>query len=327
MPYSRIVGVGSALPKKVLTNSDLEKMMDTSDEWIRTRTGMVERRMTEPSEATSDLAVQAAFKALEYASMEPEELDCIIVTTVTPDMFFPATANFVQDRLGAKVGTPSFDLAAACTGFIYGMAVADSFIRSGMYRTVLVVGADTLTKVCDYQDRTTCILFGDGAGAIVLQASEEKQGVLSTHLFSDGAQWHLLNQPGGGSRNPATHETVEKRLHYIKMKGNELFKFAVRTMEHAGLVALRDNGLTMDDIDLYIPHQANIRIMEAAAKRLGCPPEKVYSIVDRYANTSNATVPMALDEAIQEGRAREGDLILTTSFGGGLTWGSAILRL
>jgi len=327
MPFSCLVGIGSALPKKVLTNRDLEKIMDTSDEWIRARTGMVERRMTEPGEATSDLAVQAAFKALEYASMEPEELDCIIVTTVTPDMFFPATGNFVQDRLGAKVGTPSFDLAAACTGYIYGVAVADSFIRTGMYRTVLVVGADTLTKVCDYQDRTTSILFGDGAGATILQASEEKQGVLSCYLFSDGGQWHLLNQPGGGSRYPSTHETVENRLHYIKMKGNELFKFAVRTMEHAGLVALQDNGLTIEDIDLYIPHQANIRIIEAAAKRLGCPLEKVYSVVDRYANTSNATVPIALDEAVHEGRAREGDLILTTSFGGGLTWGSAIFRL
>ncbi len=327
MPYSRLVGIGSELPKKVLTNKDLEKMMDTSDEWIRTRTGMVERRVSEPDQTTSDVAVQAAFGALDYASMEPEELDCIIVTTVTPDMFFPATGNLVQDRLGAKVGTPSFDLAAACTGFIYGVAVADSFIRTETYKTVLVVGADTLTKVCDYQDRTTSILFGDGAGAVILQASDEKQGVLSTHLFSDGAQWHLLNQPGGGSRHPATHESVENRLHYIKMKGNELFKFAVRTMEHAGLVALQHNGLTIDDIDLYVPHQANIRIIEAAAKRLGCPMEKVYSVVDRYANTSNATVPIALYEAIHEGRAREGDLILTTSFGGGLTWGSAVLRL
>jgi 3-oxoacyl-[acyl-carrier-protein] synthase-3 len=326
MPCVRIIGTGSFAPAKVLTNFDLEKMVETSDEWIRTRTGISERRVSAEDEATSDLAYQASLHALEAASLDPADLDMILVATITPDMFFPSTACILQERLHAR-RSGAMDISAACSGFIYGLAVVDGLLRLGAMRTVLLVGAETLTKIVNWKDRNTCVLFGDGAGAVVLRADEGERGILSTHLFADGGKGPLLMLPGGGSRNPMSQRVLDEGLGLIHMaNGNEVFKVAVRAMEDAALTALKHNNLEVGDVDLLIPHQANLRIISAVGQRLGLSEEKVCVNVQKFGNTSAASIPLALDEAVRAGRVKAGDLILLCAFGGGLTWGSAVIR-
>ncbi|BAF59926.1 3-oxoacyl-(acyl-carrier-protein) synthase III [Pelotomaculum thermopropionicum SI] len=320
-----IAGVGCYLPDRVLTNAHLEEMVETSDEWIITRSGIRERRIASPDQATSDLAVIAAGRALAAAGIGPEEVDMVIVATNTPDMFFPATACLVQDRIGAK-RAGAFDLAAGCTGFIYAMAVGSQFISTGASRTVLVIGAETLSRVTNWEDRNTCVLFGDGAGAVVLRPSADESGILAFKLYSDGSKGPLLMMPAGGSRRPATRETVEEKLHYIHMNGREVFKFAVRIMEDAVAEVLDATGLKESEVDFFIPHQANIRIIDSAAKRLGLPMDKVLVNVDRYGNTSTASIPLALEEAWRGGRIKKGDNIVMVGFGAGLTWGAMVIR-
>jgi len=326
MPCTRIVGTGSYAPLKVITNADLEKMVDTSDEWIRTRTGISERRMAGEDEATSDLAYHASVQALEAAQLDPADLDTILVATITPDMFFPSTACFLQERLQAR-RAGALDISAACSGFIYGLAVADGLLRLGTMRTVLLVGAETLTKVVNWKDRNTCVLFGDGAGAAVLKSSQGERGILSTHLYADGSKGPMLLMPGGGSRHPVSQRVVDEQLATIRMaNGNEVFKNAVRAMEDAALTALKHNHLDVGDVDLLIPHQANLRIINAVGQRLGLTDDRVCVNVQKFGNTSAASIPIALDEAVREGRVKAGDLILLCAFGGGLTWASALIR-
>ena len=320
-----IVGTGSSAPEKVLTNFDLEKMVDTSDEWIRTRTGIRERRVADKETATSDMAAQAARRALEDAGMGAEELEMIIVGTVTPDMNFPSTACLVQDKIGAKRAAV-LDISAGCSGFIYGLSLARGLIDIGEYSTVLVIGAETLTKILDWEDRNTCVLFGDGAGAAILHTGDKGRGILATYLGGDGSLGTLLALPAGGSRLPASHQTVEERLHYIKMAGNEVFKSAVRAMGNSAIVALEKAGLSNQDVDLLIPHQANLRIIQATAKRIDLPMEKVYVNLDRYGNTSAASIPIALDEARRSGLIKKGDISLLVAFGAGFTWGSVVIK-
>jgi 3-oxoacyl-[acyl-carrier-protein] synthase-3 len=326
MERSRIIGTGSAAPSRILSNADLERMVETSDEWVMSRTGISERRICAESEDTATLAEAAALGALESASLDPMDLDLIMVATITPALLFPATACLLQDQLRARRAA-ALDVSAACSGFLYGLAVADTFIRTGMYRNILLVGAETLSILTDWTDRNTCVLFGDGAGAVILQGQMGDFGVLSTHLYSDGSQWRLLMAPGGGSRHPVSPEVLEQRLNKIKMlSGNEVFRIAVRAMEDACITALKHNGLEISDVDLIVPHQANARIIQALAHRLSLPMEKVMMNIGRYGNTSAASVPLALDEAVRSGRIRKGDLVLLTAFGGGLTWGSAAIR-
>ena len=320
-----ITGTGSCLPGRVLTNAELEQMVATSDAWIRTRTGIRERRLTDANVAASDLAVPAALKALAMAGVPAAEVDLIIVTTVTPDTLFPATACRVQERLGARRAA-AFDLSAGCSGFIYGLATAGQFIASGFYRTALVIGVEVLSKIINWEDRNTCVIFGDGAGAVVLQALPPGQGILGLHLGSDGSGGNLLTLPAGGSRLPASISTVQDRLHTIQMNGPEVFKFAVRIMVEASLKALEAAGLGKEDVDFLIPHQANIRIIEAATKRLELRPDQVYVNLDRYGNMSSASIPVALDEACREGRLKPGDRVVLVAFGSGLTWGAAVLK-
>ncbi|GAW91076.1 beta-ketoacyl-ACP synthase III [Calderihabitans maritimus] len=320
-----IVGTGSYVPEQIISNSDLEKMVDTSDEWIRTRTGIRERRKADDNTATSDLAIVAAQRALEDAGVNPEDVDLIIVATVTPDMLFPATACLVQKAIGAERAA-AFDLEAACSGFIYGLGIGSQMVATGLYDTVLVIAADTLSKIVDWTDRNTCVLFGDGAGAAVLRPVSEGEGILGNYLKADGNGSELLKVPAGGSRLPSSVETVTQRLHYIHMNGNEVFKFAVRIMEEAALKALEQCGLSKKDIDYLIPHQANIRIVEAALKRLEVPSDKVYINLDRYGNISGASIAVALDEALKEGKIQAGDLVLLVGFGAGLTWGATVIR-
>ncbi|MDP4097582.1 ketoacyl-ACP synthase III [Paenibacillus sp. P96] len=319
-----IIGIGKYVPEKILTNSDLEKMVETSDEWIVSRTGIRERHIAAPEQATSDLAYEAAVKALASAGMTAEELDLIIIATITPDMTFPSTACILQDKLGAK-GAAAFDLSAACSGFVYGLATATSFIQAGMYRNALVIGADCLSRITDYTDRNTCVLFGDGAGAVVVGEVPEGRGFQSFDLGAEGAGGSLLKMEAGGSRLPASPQTLENKLHYIYMNGREVFKFAVRVMATATDVVLEKAGLDKDDIDVFVPHQANIRIIQSAMQRLNLPEEKVVINVDKYANTSAASIPLALVEAAEEGRMKEGDRVLMVGFGGGLTWGASVL--
>jgi len=325
MIRSRIIATGSYAPPKILTNSDLEKMVETSDEWIVSRSGIRERRIVEKETATSDLGTQAARRALDMAGLAPEDLDFIITGTNSPDMFFPCTGCFIQAKIGAKKAA-AFDVSAGCTSFIHALSLADKFIKEDPSRKIMVLGAEIMSKVTDWNDRATCVLFGDGAGAIILVGEEGERGVLSTHLHSDGSLWELLYMPGGGSANPSSHETVDKRLHYIKMAGNQLFKVAVRALADVSQEALKFNRLTSQDIDIMIPHQANTRIVEAAAKLINFPMEKVFLNIDRYGNTSSATIPIALDEVQREGKVKAGDLILLCSFGTGVTWGSAVIR-
>ncbi len=325
MVKSRIIATGSYLPPKILTNFDLEKIVETSNEWIVSRCGIHERRIVEKELATSDLGTQASLKALEMANLRAEDLDFIITGTNSPDMFFPCTGCFIQAKIGAKKAA-AFDVSAGCTSFIHALSIADKFIKENPRRKVLVLGAEIMSKITDWTDRSTCVLFGDGAGAVILVGEEGDRGILSTHLHSDGHLWELLYIPGGGSANPSTHETVDKRMHYIKMAGNPLFKVAVRALAEVSLEALEFNGLTCKDIDLMIPHQANTRIVEAAAKLIDFPMEKVFLNIDKYGNTSSATIPIALDEVQRTGRLKPGNLILLCSFGTGVTWGAAIIR-
>ena len=325
MKYVKIIGTGSSVPETVLSNSDLEKMVDTSDEWITSRTGIKERRIADKDTASSDIAYEAAEKALKAASVNPSDLDVIIVGTITPDFIFPSTGCVVQSLLGAEKAY-AFDLMAGCSGFLYTLHVAQGIIKSGAAEKILVIGVDTLSKVTDFEDRSTCILFGDGAGAAVLTASDEP-GILSSILNSDGRDWDLLYVPAGGSRTPIAEEVLKTRDQYIKMKGNDVFKVAVKSMESATINAIKEAGLAPEDIDLFVPHQANQRILEAVRKRLNFPEEKVFVNLDRYGNTSGASVPLALDEAIRQGRVKEGNLVLFAAFGAGFTWGASVVRL
>ncbi|ACD95655.1 beta-ketoacyl-ACP synthase III [Trichlorobacter lovleyi] len=326
MLRARITGTGSAVPDKVLTNHDLEKLVDTNDEWITTRTGIKQRRIAAENEYTSTFATLAARRALAMAGVSPEELDLIILGTVTPDFPFPATACIVQQELGAHHAA-AFDLSAACSGFIYGLNMAEAYIKSGMARKVLVMGAEVLTRIVDFTDRNTCILFGDGAGAVIVEADSGGQGILSSHIFTNGAHWGLLYQPGCGGRNPATGPTTySDKLYYLRMEGNEVFKHAVRAMGDAAVAALEHNSVTADDVSLLIPHQANRRIIEATGKRVGIPEDRIFVNLHKYGNTSSASIPLALDEANREGRLKSGDLVLLDAFGGGFTYGSVLLR-
>lgn len=322
---SRITGTGSYVPEKILSNFDLEKMVDTSDSWITERTGIKERRIAKASEAASDIGFEASKKALQNARVKPKDIDMIIVATVSGDMPMPSTASFIQNRLGAK-NAAAFDVNAACSGFIYGLAVADSFIKSEKYKKVLLVGVEVLSRFTDWQDRATCILFGDGAGAAVLEPTDKDRGIMSADIYSDGGLWELINLPAGGSRFPACKESVKKGQHYIKMKGNETFKVAVRTLEGLVIQTLKANRLKPSELSLLIPHQANLRIIQATAQRLNLPMERVVVNIDKYGNTSSASIPIALDEALRMGRIRDGDYILLEAFGGGLTWGSALIK-
>jgi len=325
MTRAQIVGIGAYAPKRILTNQDLEKMVDTSDEWIVQRTGIHERRIVDETEAASDLGLRAAQQAMERAGVEPEEIDLIVVGTTSGDMAFPTTANILQHQLGCR-NAGSMDLYAACSGSIYSLSVGAQYIETGKYRTVLCVGAECLSRITDYTDRGTCILLADAAGAAVLRPAEGEAGIIDTDLYSDGRYGDLLIQPGGGSRHPATHETVDRRLHFAKMKGNEVFKVAVRMFEDCAKRIIERNGFTIEDIDMFVPHQANLRIIEAAVKRLKLPMERVVVNVDRYGNTGAASVYVALEEAWAAKRITSGDLLLLAAFGGGFTWGAALVR-
>jgi 3-oxoacyl-[acyl-carrier-protein] synthase III len=321
---SRVIGTGSYAPQRVLTNADLERMVATSDTWIVERTGIRERRIAASGEACSDLGTRAAEQALASAEIDASELDLILVATCTPDSLMPSTACLIQHRLGAGRAA-ACDLSAACTGFLYALSVADVYVRTGT-RYVLVIGAEVMSAIMDWTDRGTCILFGDGAGAVVLGPGEGEQGILSCHLHSDGHLSELICVPGGGSRCPPSEKMLSEGLQYLKMKGNETFKVAVKMLEEAAREALTANHLSVDDLVLYVPHQANIRIIKAVADRLKLPMEKVFLNLDRYGNTSAASIPLALDEAVKTGRLRPGDLVMVSAFGGGLTWASALIR-
>jgi 3-oxoacyl-[acyl-carrier-protein] synthase III len=325
MIHARITGTGSFAPKKIIANGDLERLVDTSDEWIVERTGIRERRIAEKGQTTSDLAYEAGKRALKAAGLAADELDLIIVATMTPDMILPSMGCSLQEKLGARKAA-AFDIYAACSGFIYGMSIADAFIKSGACKNILLVGAEILSRFTDWEDRSTCILFGDGAGAAVIQRHAGKRGILSTHLHSDGSLGDLIHVPAGGAQHPATHDTVHKRMHYIKMKGNETFKAAVRALEGVVQEALDHNKVAPEEIDFLIPHQANLRIIQAMAQRLKMPMDKVVLTLPKYGNTSAASIPMALDEAVRDGRIKENHLLLFEAFGGGLTWASALVR-
>ena len=325
MTRARITGVGAYAPKRILTNADLEKMIATSDAWIVKRSGIRERHIADENEATSDLALRAAQQALERANLVPEDIDFIAVGTTTPDMFFPSVGNIVQHRLGCR-RAGSVDMLAACAGSIYSLSIGSQFIQTGKYRRVLCIGAETLSKITDFTDRGTCVLLADAAGAAVLEPSNDDRGVIDFDLSSDGQYWNLLYMPAGGSRHPASHETVDARMHYAKMKGNEVFKVAVRMFVDSTVRVLERNGLTAADVDLFIPHQANLRIIEAAAKRIHMPMERVFVNVDRYGNTGAASVYVALEEAVSAGRLAPGSLVLLAAFGGGFAWGSLLMR-
>lgn len=325
MRAAGIVGTGIYVPERVVTNFDLEKIVDTSDEWIQTRTGIRQRHHADEGLATSDMCVAAAEKALADAGVAAEEVDLVIVATVTPDMYFPATACLVQDRLGAR-RAGAFDLEAGCSGFMYGLSIGSQFIASGVYDTVLVIGAEILSRLLNWADRSTCVLFGDGAGAAVLRPVPEGYGIRSVVLGSDGAGGKLLNVPAGGSLVPPSRRFVDPAEYTIHMKGNEVFKFAVRVMGEAALEALQKAGWTREDLDYLIPHQANIRIIDAAVKRLGLPPEKAFVNVDRYGNISSASIPITLHEARRAAKLKKGDVVVMVAFGAGLTWAATAMR-
>jgi 3-oxoacyl-[acyl-carrier-protein] synthase-3 len=326
LPYNAIVrGVASALPDRVVTNADLEKMVETTDEWIVTRTGIRERRVLPEDQTTSDMAMEAARRALDDADLRPEQVGLVIVSTFTPDYVFPATACLLQDRLGMPTAA-AFDLNAACSGFIFGMTVAAQFVQTGFYEHALVVGADANSRLVDWKDRGTCVIFGDGASAVVVSRSNGARGILSSYMRTDGAGWKYLYQPAGGAKHPPTHETVRERLHHIKMDGKETFRFAARAMIDAAHEATRRAGLSLADIDLVVPHQANIRIIESACAKLGFESDRVVVNIERYGNTVAASVGIALDEAYRAGRIRDGQNLLLIGFGAGLTWGGMVVR-
>jgi len=320
-----ILGMGHSYPSGILTNADLEKIVDTSDEWITTRTGIKQRHKAANDEYTSQFAVKAGKQALERAGIDPNDIDVIVCATTTPDQILPSTGCIIQRELGCE-NAAGMDLFAACSGFIYGLTMVESMIRTGQIRYALVIGAEVLTKYVDYTDRSTCVLFGDGAGAAVLGPVSKEKGILATKIRSDGRYEEQLYAPGGGTRYGTSHETIDKRMHYFKMKGNELFKVAVRSMADISAEVIQKAGLTIDDIDLVIPHQANQRITDAVAQRLGVPQEKVYSNIAYHGNTSSASIPIAIDECIQSGKIHEGSTVLLTAFGGGVTWGATIVK-
>ncbi|HBO83468.1 MAG: 3-oxoacyl-ACP synthase [Deltaproteobacteria bacterium GWC2_42_11] len=329
MIRSRVIGTGAYVPPRILSNHDLEKMVKTSDEWIATRTGIKERHIADEESAT-DIAVKAAKKAVESASLSADEIDLIIVATVTSDMVFPSTACFVQSRLGIKKNIPAFDISAACSGFLYGLDIADKYIKNGAAKKVLVAGVDVFSRIIDWNDRNTCVLFGDGAGAVVLSAERGNRGLLSSHLHSNGDHWRLLYTPSNIYSSPfKTHSRVHSHKHdepYLKMEGNKVFKLAVQAMGETCQEALEHNDLKPADVTFLIPHQANIRIINATAEKTGISAEKVYINVDRYGNTSAGSIPIALDELAHSGRLKSGDILLMAAFGGGLTWASAVVR-
>ena len=325
IPHARIIGTGSAVPDRVLTNRDLEQMVETTDDWITVRTGIKERRVAAEGEYSSTLATRAAQRALEMAGIDSADLDLIICGTVTPDFPFPSTACIVQHNLGASKAA-AFDISAACSGFLYGISIAEKFIKTGAATRILVIGVEVLSRIVDWTDRNTCCLFGDGAGAVVLASDQGASGILSTHIYSDGNYWELLHQPGPGNRNAATQQLLDSGQVFIKMQGNEVFKLAVRAMEEAAHAALDANGFTIADLDYLIPHQANRRIIDAISKRLGLGSEKVFVNVNRYGNTSAASIPLALDEANRAGALKKDALVLLDAFGGGLTWASVLMR-
>ena len=323
---AKIVGLGHGAPSKRLTNFDLEKMVDTSDQWITERTGIKERRIAAENQVTSDLAAEASIAACRSAGVKPEDLDAIVLGTVTPDMPMPATAVFLQQKIGAK-SCPAFDLSAACAGFLFSLAVADSFIRRGPYQRILVVGAELLSRAMDWSDRNTCVLFGDGAGAaLVVATDEENRGILDMELHSDGTQAMNLDIRGGGSQHPATHQSVEEKLHVIRMNGRQIFTQAVRNMSSTSLSLLDRCGYRPEDVTTVFAHQANLRILEGVSQRIGIPMERFYTNIHRYGNTSSASIPIAMTEALEEGRIKEGDLLLLTALGAGVSWASALVR-
>jgi 3-oxoacyl-[acyl-carrier-protein] synthase III len=320
-----ITGIGSFLPRKVLTNDDLAKMLDTTDEWITKRTGIKERRIVENGVTASDLAIEASLRALDDANILPSEIDLIVAATITPDCLVPSTACFIQEKIGAK-NAGAFDLLAACAGFVYALSIAKNFVASGAMKTVLVVGTECLSKITDYTDRSTCILFGDGAGAVVVQRGNGKREIVATYLGSDGGQADLLKLPAGGSKLPASQATIESRSHYIQLKGKELFKSAINNMVDMIVKAAAENNMQIEDFDLIIPHQSNIRIIEAAMERLKQPNKKAYINIDRYGNTSAASIPIAIDEIDKGELLNPGDSVLLVAFGGGLTWGTSLIK-
>lgn len=319
-----IIGVGKYVPKKILTNRDLEKMVDTSGEWIVTRTGIRERRLAGKNEVTSDMGIRAASDALRNARLKAQDIELIITATTTADMPFPATSCIIQKGLGARKAA-CFDISAACAGFVYGLVIAQQFVARGVYRNVLLIGAEKTSTIVDWHDRNTCVLFGDGAGAAVV-APVKRGGILSNHLGSDGQAGGLLMLPAGGSAHPASHETIDKKMHYIKMQGNELFKLAVKMMAEAAQKALKQAGLSCKDIDCFIPHQANMRIILAAAKKLGLDVNKIYMNIEKYGNMSSASTIVALCEAVKSGRIKKGDIVVLDAFGAGLVWGACVIR-
>jgi 3-oxoacyl-[acyl-carrier-protein] synthase-3 len=323
--YGRISGWGKALPQRILTNHDLEQMVETSDEWIVTRTGIRERRIVGPGESTSAMSVEACHKALERAGARPQDVDLIIIATSTPDYYCPPVSSIVQHKLGATKAA-AFTLVAGCTGFVYGLVTASQFIESGLYEKVLVVGVETLSAAVDWTDRATCVLFGDGCGAVLVEASDTPTGIMSCELGSDGSEWDALIVPGYGSAKPFSAETLHKREQYIRMDGRRIFKFATQKMTEAVINVVQASGLSWDDIELIIPHQANARIIELATRRLGVPPDKVMMNIERYGNTSAASIPLALCDALDEGRLKSGDHAVLIGFGAGLTWAAAVLH-
>ena len=325
MIRARITGTGSYVPEKVLTNQDIEKFLDTNDEWIRARTGISERHIAADGEQTSDLATRAAERAMEMAGVSAEDLDLIVVGTITGDYPWPATACIVQGNLGAK-NAGAFDVSAACSGFLYALSCAIDRVEAGRCKKALVIGAEVLSRIVNWEDRNTCILFGDAAGAVIVEAGESDRGILSTHLHADGTQLELLYQPGFGTKFLPSVEALKEKNYFLQMQGNEVFKVAVRSMSEVANIALQANGMTAEDVDLFIPHQANIRILNATAKKIGLKDEQVYINVNRFGNTSGATIPLALDEANRAGRLKEGDVVLLDAFGGGFTWAATLLR-
>lgn len=322
---SKITGTGSYVPKKVISNFDLEKKLNTSDKWITERTGIKERRIAAKNETNSDLCLEASKNALEAAGLKAKDLDMIIVATMSGDMPMPSTAAILQNKLGAKK-IAAFDVNAACSGFLYGLSIGDSFIRTGAAKKLLLIGVEVNSRFLDWEDRATCVLFGDGAGAVILEPTRAKRGILSTSLYSDGNMWDYICVPGGGATHPASAKTIKEKKHYIKMRGNETFKVAVRTLEKLVIDTLKENNIKPSQLSMLIPHQANLRIISATAKRLKLPMDKVALNLDKYGNTSSASIPIALDEVVREKKIKKDDYILLEAFGGGLTWASALIK-